>query len=125
MKIAHNLVSDKSVIISYLYGCEEEDVLIKELTVPQLISGHSSSNMSAIFALSLLRLTLIIILAASSLIVCVLIIGCRSLLLNVMNLIWSVLGHVLISSTAILLLMLAGSSVICVSVVVHYCARLH
>ena len=42
-----------------------------------------------------------------------------------MNLIWSVLGHVLISSTAILLLMLAGSSVICVSVVVHYCARLH
>ena len=125
MKIAHNSVSDKSVIISYLYGCEEEDVLIKELTVPQLISGHSSSNMSAIFALSLLRLTLIIILAASSLIVCVLIIGCRSLLLNVMNLIWSVLGHVLISSTAILLLMLAGSSVICVSVVVHYCARLH
>ena len=125
MKIAHNSVSDKSVIISYLYGCEEEDVLIKELTVPQLISGHSSSNMSAIFALSLLRLTLIIILAASSLIVCVLIIRCRSLLLNVMNLIWSVLGHVLISSTAILLLMLAGSSVICVSVVVHYCARLH
>lgn len=125
MKIAHNLVSDKSVIISYLYGREEEDVLIKELTVPQLISGHSSSNMSAIFALSLLRLTLIIILAASSLIVCVLIIGCRSLLLNVMNLIWSVLGHVLISSTTILLLMLAGSSVICVSVVVHYCARLH
>ena len=125
MKIAHNSVSDKSVIISYLYGCEEEDVLIKELTVPQLISGHSSSNMSAIFALSLLRLTLIIILAASSLIVCVLIIGCRSLLLNVMNLIWSVLGHVLISSTTSLLLMLAGSSVICVSVVVHYCARLH
>ena len=125
MKIAHNLVSDKSVIISYLYGREEEDVLIKELTVPQLISGHSSSNMSAIFALSLLRLTLIIILAASSLIVCVLIIGCRSLLLNVMNLIWSVLGHVLISSTTILLLMLAGSPVICVSVVVHYCARLH
>ena len=125
MNIAHNSVSDKSVIISYLYGCEEEDVLIKELTVPQLISGHSSSNMSAIFALSLLRLTLIIILAASSLIVCVLIIWCRSLLLNVMNLIWSVLGHVLISSTTILLLMLAGSSVICVSVVVHYCARLH
>ena len=125
MNIAHNSVSDKSVIISYLYGCEEKDVLIKELTVPQLISGHSSSNMSAIFALSLLRLTLIIILAASSLIICVLIIGCRSLLLNVMNLIWSVLGHVLISSTTILLLMLAGSSVICVSVVVHYCARLH
>lgn len=85
--------------------------------------------MSAISALSLLPLTLsIVLLAACSRIVRVLI-GCRSLLLNVMSLIiiWDVLGHVLTSSILLLGLglLLAGSPVICVSVVVHYCARLH